>query len=454
MAGFHALRPKSSLQRGFEAALWKRVEWGAKVLRRTRGGLFLIDCVVAAAAVVRGFLGEKISLRASALTYITMLSMVPLLTVAFAIVRSLGQESLRRMVHDFIYTNLAPAAREQTSAYLDNFIERAHAGAMGGLGALFLVVSAVSLLNNIEVSLNEIWGVKRRRFIGQRIVIYWCVLTLGPIALGTSLLATGAMRAAVEESKVVPTSVLALVPFCTTIFIFTFLYYFAPNARVRLRAALGGGVVAGSAWEIAKHAYALYAAKSIQYDAIYGSLGQIPVFLVWVYVSWLLLLFGARLAYALQYAAGAVTHHTLANPRAREVLCSQVAVGVAAHYLSGSEPLSTGRLAGLLHIEERLAEEAVGALLEGGLLAQAANGGVVPARPPGEIALLDVARVARGTLFSQDSKALQSGPDVRKLADLFAAADQAGRESLARHSLEALARMELPPDQERKAISN
>jgi membrane protein len=135
--------------------------------------------------------------------------------------------------------------------------------------------------------------------------------------LGVSVLATNSAQAAVQTS--LPSGVLALVPWATSAFALFFLYFAVPNAKVRLRAALAGALVAATAWEIAKRLYTFGATHSFRYDAIYGSLGAIPLFLLWLYVSWIVVLFGARLAYALQYAVTTAKAAGLRRPL-REVL--------------------------------------------------------------------------------------------------------------------------------------
>ena len=413
-------------------------EVASRSLAGTRAGRFTVGCARAARLVGRGFRGEKIGLRASALTFITMLSLVPALAVAFAIVRVLGQDSLRRVVHDFIFANLAPGAREQVGAYLDEFIARASAGAWGGLGGLFLLVSAVSLLQNIEGSLNEIWGVAEARPIVQRVLIYWGVLTLGPIALGVSLLATGHLQRYAESSGLLPKSLLELVSLAATVLLLTFLYLAAPNARVRLGAALGGGLIAGVAWELAKRAYALYAAKSFQYSAIYGSLGAVPLFLLWVFVSWLLVLFGARLAYAIQYAAGRSGTLRPSEPRDREILCASVALAAVARFLRGAEPASASLIARELGVEAQAVADAADRLRVEGLLADVRSGGLVPARPPDQIHLLDISRAARGAP-PQGAAAHSNDSIFRKMADLFEQADRQGQDALSKVDLASLA---------------
>ncbi len=437
---------EGSLGRGAKALAALR-----RLLQRSRLGRFLLELLAGAAAVVRGFRGEKISLRASALTYISMLSLVPLLAVAFAIVRALGVEGLRQTIHEFVFANLAPGAREQIGGYLDEFVNRASAGAVGSIGGGFLLLSALSLLHNIERSLNDIWGVNQPRPLLQRALIYWAVLTVGPVALGLSLLASDTMRRTVEAHISVPGALLSVVPLATTVLLFAFLYIAAPNARVSWRAAFGGALVGGGAWEIAKHAYTLYAAKSFRYNAIYGSVGAIPLFLLWVFVSWLLVLFGARLAYALQYATGARIDARLEDARARELLCAQVALAAAADFLEGAEPPSAAQIARRLEVESAYVDEAIRTLGEGGLLARANNGGVVPTRPPEQIRLLDIARAAQGTLFAHGDSALSQERGSRSLRELFEQADRAGRESLARVDLAALARPLRAPQPSRQA---
>jgi len=309
----------------------------------------------------------------------------------------------------------------------------------------------VSLLHNMERSFNDIWGVTRPRPLLQRVLIYWGVLTLGPITLGSSLRATAAMRSLAESLAYVPHSVLAFVPLGTTIFILVFLYLAAPNARVRFRAALGGGLVAGMAWELAKYGYTLYAAKSIRYNAIYGSLGAIPLFLLWVYVSWLIVLFGARLAYALQHAAiGSPVDPRVHDARSREILCTRVAIAAAARFLSGDGPVLPRHIARTLATDVAYVSEAVRMLKEAGLLAETGGGGIVPSRPPEQIRLLEIAKAAQGSFFDRPVDLPSKEAATRALFEVFAEADRKGRDVLAGMSLEALARPMVPPASEKK----
>jgi membrane protein len=308
---------------------------------------------------------------------------------------------------------------------------------MGGVGGLFLLLSTVSLLYNIEGSLNEIWGVTEARSLMQRGLIYWGVLTLGPIALGTSLLASGALQRTAVDSGLVPESLLALVPLAATVLLLTFLYLAAPNAPVRLRAALGAGLVAGALWEVAKHAWGLWAGRLFRYSAIYGSLGAVPLFLLWVYLSWLLVLFGARLAYALQHATRP-SALAVPGPRAREILCARIALLAVGDFLRGGEPKQPARIARALEAEAFAVDDAVQRLRGAGLLAEAGNGGVVPARPPDQIHLQDVSRAARDEPSGAGEGGATSDADETLLASLFAEADRESQRALARADLASL----------------
>jgi membrane protein len=387
---------------------------------------------------VHGFRGEKISLRASALTYITILSLVPFLTVIFAIVRAMGQDELRHGVHDFVFNNLGPGLREQIGGYLDEFIARASSGAMGSLGGVLLLGSAAGLFHNIERSLDEIWGVTRPRPIIRRVVIYWCVLTLGPLALGGSVIASSLARSAVQDS--LPAGILELTPWATTVLMFAFLYFAVPNAKVSPRAALAGALVSGTAWEIAKYLYSAFATHSFRYNAIYGSLGAIPLFLIWVYVSWMVVLFGARLAYALQYAITTANAPRVDDSRCREILCARVALEAVVAFQCGRPPPTPGTLAKDLGLEVSFVSEAVAALRHAGLMAEAHSGGIVPGKPPAQICLLDVAQAAGGTLFDHSMEPPSKEAATRALTELFCDSDRQGREALSRIDLGTLAR--------------
>ncbi|MDO8462486.1 MAG: YhjD/YihY/BrkB family envelope integrity protein, partial [Deltaproteobacteria bacterium] len=187
--------------------------------------------------------------------------------------------------------------------YLDQFIENFQAGAVGLIGFLLLILSTISVLTTIEQVLNNIWGVPKSRTFIRRFTSYWTIITIGPVLLGISLSVTGAL----QNNKLI-NDILALsgaqkfliskIPWLTTYCLFTALYLIMPNTKVRFRSAILGGVIGGSLWEIAKYGYTLYATQVVSNYKVYGSLGMVPIFLVWIYYTWLVVLIAAQIAYA------------------------------------------------------------------------------------------------------------------------------------------------------------
>ena len=171
------------------------------------------------------------------------------------------------------------------------------------IGVGFLVLTVTGLLSTIEAAFNDIWGVKKQRSYMRRMMAYWSLVTIGPLFVAVSIGAT----ASLQSSQFVQAYILGnpmlkialkLTPYLMTWILFTMLYSFMPNTRVRFRSALIGGVLAGTLWEFAKYGYTVYTASSVQYNAIYGSLGALPIFLIWLYLTWVIVLIGGEVSFA------------------------------------------------------------------------------------------------------------------------------------------------------------
>ena len=358
----------------------------------------MLDLFRAALSVIRGFRGERISLRASALTYLSIFSLVPMLTVALALVEALGDEQFKQTLHGFVLDVLAPGIRKESAELLERVIEDANPGAAGWLGVVALLVSAGSLLKHLDSSLNEIWNVRRGRPLPIRLATYTAILILGPVLLTVSLSGMGLLRAILVELLPISGDALAGAGAVVSVGGFTLLYLVAPNSKVRFRAALAGGVTAGLAWDFAKHVYGAAAAELFRRSPIWGSLSAVPLFLIWIYLSWLLLLFGARLAYAVQYAwfRGGVPE-LLAYPRSEAVIAARIAAGLARMDSMGSPAPDLRRLADETLIPVDALEPVLEAMIRGGLIRRLPEGSVEPARPVNELTLADNARVVGAT---------------------------------------------------------
>ncbi len=345
------------------------------------------------AAGVRALQGEQLQLRALALTTISLFSLVPGLLVAFSVARLFADMGkVRGRIHEFLLENLAVGARSTVQEYLDRLLESPGAGA-GAVGFLLLVFTAVTLFHHVERALNDVWAVRRRRGRVQRVLVYWTGLTLGPLLLGGSLaLAYRAREALGAESVLVRGGSVVL-----TCLFFAVTYLMVPATRVRLMPAAIGGAVAGVAWEVAKWAYGWAVAHLFRFQAIYGSIAAILVFLFWIYLSWMLLLFGARLSFVLQHARALwLSPEAAEAPAARELAAARVMLEVARAHDLGRPPPDPDDLADELDVTVQAAEEVAALLRSSGLAVEVAGGGLAPARPLDRISLADVRRLVSG----------------------------------------------------------
>jgi len=240
---------------------------------------------------------------AGALSYTSLLALVPLMAVILGVVSAFpvfdyGVEQIQ----DFIFSNFVPAAGDVVREYLDQFVARS--AGLTGTGTLFLVVTALILMATIEKTLNRIWRVDKQRRPSSRLIVYWAVLTLGPLLLGASigltsylaalpLLAPEFVRGTLQWLLLVGT------PFIVAMLAFTLIFMVVPNRHVRFRHALAGAAFSALAFEISKRGFVLYISNFPTYQKLYGALAAIPIFLVWIYVSWVVILLGASVAAAL-----------------------------------------------------------------------------------------------------------------------------------------------------------
>jgi membrane protein len=236
---------------------------------------------------------------AGSLTYTTLLALVPLITVALALVsafpvfaRWTGQ------IDDMLVRNVLPQAIGKVVAtYLAQFAEKA--AGLTAIGVVFLAGTALMLMLTIDGAFNQIFRVRRERPLLQRLLIYWAALTLGPVLVGLSISMTSYLvSASLGFARGLPylgETVLRFAPVLFTSAALTLLYAIVPNRKVSLAHALAGGVVAGVLFELMKRGFAFYIASFPTYKLVYGTFAAIPIFLVWLYASWLVVLFGATL---------------------------------------------------------------------------------------------------------------------------------------------------------------
>ncbi len=371
-------------------------------LAQSRAGRFAGDTLAALRELARGFQGENIRLRAAALTYISVFSLVPLLTVVLGILGAYHQSAFQYRLRGFISAVLAPGVREESAALLERFLEPGNATAIGSAGFLGLLLSAGSLLHNIDVALNEIWGVKNHRSWWVRGLVYAGLLLFGPLMLALSFAGTSGVRSLLSGThtalvlEVFESLFGAVSPLMITGGL-TLIYRVAPNTHVRMRSALAGGLVAGLAWSVARHVYTGLAAYGFRNNPLYASLGALPMFLAWLYVDWLIFLAGARLSYAVEHATFRDSLSGFGmHPRARELVAARLAQETSLVWFDGGTPPLPRELALELRVSEALVDEVAEALVRAGLMTRHRRGGLLPARSPETLTLADLTLAVHG----------------------------------------------------------
>jgi membrane protein len=253
--------------------------------------------------VARRFARDRCSREAAALAFTTALAVVPLTAVGFAVLSVFPvYEKWMSAVQSLIYGNLVPAAGAAVSRYLQQFA--ANAGRLTMVGLVFLFLTAVALMATVEKAFNYIWHIRKQRKLGRRITAYWAVITLGPVLMGLSLTITSYIASlplfAQEKALTGKGSVLLqMVPLMFEFATFILLYMVVPNCAVRLRHAAIGAVVATVLFEIAKLMFGMFVRSFSAYQTIYGAVAALPVFLIWIYLSWVVTLLGAEVTAAL-----------------------------------------------------------------------------------------------------------------------------------------------------------
>ena len=384
---------------------WTREIWDATRLHPDKPSLREIGYLGARILyiVVDGFRTERIRLRAAALTYMTLLSLVPALAVFFSLFTAFGGlREIQGRLKLFVVDVLAVTEREQVLAYLDQFVSQVHAGSLGTIGVVVLFFTVISTLANIETAFNDIWGVTKGRSWIERFQVYWPLVTIAPVLLGVSLSVTASFQASDAFKALAATVpivgwIARLVPVVLTCVSFTLLYHFMPNTRVPIASAALGGLVAGLLWSVAQQLYAVYAANAISYSAIYGSLGVVPLFIIWLYVSWTVALLGATLTFAVQ-SAGTYEPDREVSHREKEYAAARLMLAVAEHFHRVEGPIPVDKLLNEARISARLARQVLGALVQAGLLAETTtpdglDTAYVPARPLRATTLADVVNV-------------------------------------------------------------
>ena len=247
------------------------------------------------------FKTDKCSSVAAELTVTSLLALVPLTTVIFALLATIPNfQNMAIQLQELMFEYFVPSTGESVQNYLAEFVGKAKS--MSGLGFLMLLVTALLMMRTIDISFNNIWQIKQKKSVLRTFLVYWAILTLGPIFLGTSLIITSYLKSLPLFSEVVQTNsqwmTLAL-PMLMEGMAFTLMFFVIPNRKILFTHAIIAALITTVFFEFAKSGFGIFVGSFSTYQVIFGALATIPLFLIWVYLSWSIVLFGAEICHGL-----------------------------------------------------------------------------------------------------------------------------------------------------------
>jgi membrane protein len=253
--------------------------------------------------------GERITVTAGHLAYVSLLSLVPVIMVVFMFMSAFPAfASIRGEFEEFIFTNFVPTAGDVVQNYMAEFV--GNASGMGAASIITLLVVAILLISNIDKTFNHLWKTKVQRAPIFTFAIYWMVITLGPLLIAVSIIVSsyvaGLATFADDYTPGLGTAALKLVPWASAIGAFMLLYMIVPNRPVRAKYAFFGALLATLLFELTKKGFAFYLSNFPSYEVIYGALATIPILFVWVYLSWIVVLLGAVFTYSVTMTCEAI----------------------------------------------------------------------------------------------------------------------------------------------------
>jgi len=378
--------------------------------------------------------------QAAALAYHTIFGIVPLAIVMLLIFQSFPAysgvgENFKGLVYDQLHLSTieypSPTNPDQNivlTEYLDNivagFFKGLNEGTVAIFSAIIVIWAALGLLMTIEKAFNNIWHVSRPRGYLNRIINYWALLTLGPLLIGVGIFAATKYAALGQMQKTVFSHIApSVISYLIATVAFFLLYFILPNTKVKAKAAIWASAFAALIWTLAKWGFGVYVTKFIPYAKVYGVLGMIPLTVFWIYITWLIVLFGLELTFTTQYLkkldaaqidrAGTSQKCFIAN----DLTFINVAREIAAAFAQNKAPIASEIICSKLALPPEFGEKILNCLVSAGLIAKASEPsvGFVPAKDPENISLSEIARAAADAGFSQSPK--EPAPVIDRLTN-------------------------------------
>lgn len=380
---------------------YQALVWEPRLDGLSRPHRWLLTAIRILAILIDDFRNGAITMRAMSLVYTTLISLVPMLALAFSLLKAFGAENAIRPTLEQLLAPLGANSGPIIDTIL-GFIANVKVGVLGAVGIIVLIFSVLTLIQKIEAGCNQIWRVRKLRPINHRLTGYISVLVTGPLVLlaASSLTATLTHNDAVEWLT-------NMEPFGTALYLagrllpyvmysigFTLLYRFLPNTQVLWLPAIGGGIFAGVLWQTAGWGFAVFARNAGNVNAIYSSFAILILMLIWFYVSWMILLLGCRVAFLLQHPAWLTLEEY--PPRLgshdRDRLTLLTAILVADRFIQGQPPWTISELACKLRAAEDHLHDITEQLVEHGLFAELNDNGIL-VLPQQDIAEIKLSRI-------------------------------------------------------------
>ncbi|HDP25330.1 MAG TPA: YihY family inner membrane protein [Deltaproteobacteria bacterium] len=355
--------------------------WRVRVKHLTGTRSFFIRYLRMALITAKEFVDDRCSLRASALTLYSLLAIVPVFALVFAIAKGFGFQKLleQRIVEQF-------AGQEQVIVWViefaRNLLENTRGGVLAGVGIALLLYAVFKVLDHIEASFNDIWAISKGRTLGKKLTDYLSLMLIGPILLILSSSATVLVMTHLTELferfailglfSVVLSLVLNLIPYCLIWTLLAFVYMFMPNTKVKFSSSLLAGVVSGTVFVIVQWLYIAFQVGVTRYNAIYGSFAALPLFIVWLHLSWTIVLFGAELSFAHQNddAYEYEPDSRKISPAFRKLLSLLIMHHLVMIFIRGEKAPHSQEISEILGIPLRLVREIISELVQSGLVSQ------------------------------------------------------------------------------------
>ena len=352
--------------------------WRIRVKNLPRKKSFFIRQLRILLLTVRGYVGDKCTLRASSLTFYSLLSIVPIVAMAFGIAKGFGFQKLleKQLLEKF------PGQEEvmmQIVSFAQSLLENTKGGMIAGIGVAVLLWSVIKLLGNIERSFNDIWEIKKSRNIGRKFSDYLSIILISPVLVILSSSVTVFITTQVTQitEKVALLGIISplilfiikLLPYCLVWILFTFIYILMPNTKVNFSSGFIAGVIAGTIFQVAQWAYINFQVGVAKYNAIYGSFAALPLFLIWLQLSWLIVLFGAEISFACQYVDTYEFEPDCRHisPIYKKILSLQIAHLIVMTFSKGEKPLTASKISHALEIPIRLVHQILDEFVESGI---------------------------------------------------------------------------------------